>query len=128
MSLLGNILWFVFGGLWAFLGYCIGAIGMCITIIGIPMGIQAFKLGVASLAPFGKEVRAHPDADSPLRVLCNVLWIILFGWEIAIGHLTLALLLAITIIGIPFARQHLKLLPLSLLPFGRELVPAAGDA
>ena len=121
MSLIGNILWFIFGGLWSFLGYAIGGFFLCLTIVGIPFGMQAFKLGVATLTPFGKKLVASEHADSPLRVVFNVLWILLFGWEIALAHLSMALLCAITIIGIPFATQHIKLVPLSLLPFGRDL-------
>lgn len=124
MTLLGNIVWFLFGGVWAAIGYILGGVGLCITIIGIPFGVQSFKLAVAVLAPFGKEVVPAPDANSPLRVLFNILWIILFGWEIALTHLLLALLLGITIIGIPFAVQNIKLIPLALLPFGRDLVEA----
>lgn len=122
MSLLGNIVWLVFGGFFAFLGYMVAGIGLCLTIIGIPFGIQTFKQGFAMLAPFGKEIVESPDANSPLRVIFNIIWIILFGWEMALAHLFFALVLGITIIGIPFAVQHLKLIPLALVPFGRELV------
>ena len=121
MSLLGNIIWLIFGGFLAGLGYIIGGIGLCLTIVGIPFGIQSMKLGVATFVPFGKELVEHPDANSPLRLIFNALWIIFFGWEIALAHLLHALILAITIIGIPFAKQHIKLLPMSLLPLGREL-------
>ena len=110
MSLLGNIVWFVFGGLWSFLGYTIGAILMCLTIIGIPFGVQAFKLGVASLAPFGKDIVEGRHTNSPLRLVFNVLWLVLCGWEIALAHLALASVLAITVVGLPFAYQHLKLI------------------
>ena len=122
MSLLGNIVWFVFGGFLSFLLYLLGGLVLCLTLVGIPFGLQSIKLGVAVLAPFGKEVREAPDANSPLRVIFNVAWLILFGWEIALAHLFWALILAVTIIGAPFALQHLKLVPLSLLPFGRDLV------
>ena len=121
MSLLGNILWLIFGGLIAGLGYIVGGILTCITIVGIPFGIQAMKIGVATFAPFGKQIVELPEANSPLRLILNVIWLVLFGWEIALAHATSALILAITIIGIPFALQHLKLIPLALLPFGRTL-------
>jgi uncharacterized membrane protein YccF (DUF307 family) len=121
MSLLGNILWLIFGGLVAGLGYIVGGLLTCITIVGIPLGIQAMKIGVATFAPFGKQVVELPEANSPLRLILNVIWLVLFGWEIALAHATSALILAITIIGIPFALQHLKLIPLALLPFGRTL-------
>ncbi len=121
MSLLGNILWLIFGGFLTGLGYIIGGIGLCLTIVGIPFGIQAMKLGVATFAPFGKEVVEEPNANSVLRVILNIIWIIFFGWEIAVAHLVSAAVLAITIIGIPFALQHIKLIPMALLPLGRSL-------
>ena len=120
MSLLGNIIWLIFGGLLSGLGYILGGIVFCLTIVGIPFGIQSIKLGIATFAPFGKEVKEVQHANSILRVLFNVLWIVFFGWEIAILHLVHAGILAITIVGIPFAVQHVKLVPLSLMPFGRE--------
>jgi uncharacterized membrane protein YccF (DUF307 family) len=121
MSLLGNILWLIFGGLISGLGYIAGGLLTCLTIIGIPFGVQAMKIGVATLTPFGKEIVELPDANRPLRIILNVLWAIFIGWEIALAHALSALVLAITIIGIPFAMQHLKLVPLALLPFGRAL-------
>ena len=122
MSLLGNLLWLVFGGLIAGLGYVLGGIALCLTIIGIPFGLQSIKLGFAVFAPFGKDVVELNNANGPLNVVFNVIWIVLFGWPIAMAHLTSALVCAVTIIGIPFSVQHLKLIPLSLLPFGRDLV------
>ena len=121
MSLIGNIIWLIFGGLIAGLMYILGGLLLCITIVGIPFGMQSIKLGFATFAPFGKEIVDGPHANSPLRVVFNVIWILLFGWEIAIAHLVSALILGITVIGIPFALQHIKLIPLSLLPFGRDL-------
>lgn len=121
MSLIGNIIWLVFGGLLSGLGYIIGGIGLCLTIVGIPFGIQSMKLGVATFAPFGKELVETDNANSVLRVVLNILWAILFGWEIALVHLVHAGILAITIIGIPFAVQHIKLIPMALLPLGRAL-------
>lgn len=129
MSLLGNIIWLIFGGLLAGLGYIVGGLLLCLTIVGIPFGVQSIKIGWATFAPFGKEIVELPEANSPLRLIFNVIWLILFGWEIALAHAGSALLLAITIIGIPFALQHLKLIPLALLPFGRDLrsVPKAAE-
>jgi uncharacterized membrane protein YccF (DUF307 family) len=121
MSLLGNILWLIFGGLIAGLGYILGGLLTCITIIGIPFGVQAMKIGVATFAPFGKKIVELPDANSALRLVLNVIWLVVVGWEIALAHAVSALVLAITIIGIPFAMQHLKLIPLALLSFGRTL-------
>jgi uncharacterized membrane protein YccF (DUF307 family) len=120
MSLLGNIIWLLFGGFVSGLGYIVGGLGICLTIIGIPFGLQAIKLGIATLTPFGKKVVELDNADSPLRLIFNVIWIVLFGWEIALLHLVHGLILAITIIGLPFAKQHFKLLIMALLPFGRD--------
>ena len=122
MSTFGNVIWLIFGGLIAALGYIFGGLVLCLTVIGIPFGVQSMKIGVATLAPFGKEVVEMQQANSTLRILFNLLWLILFGWEIALAHLISALILAITVLGIPFAKQHVKLIPLSLFPFGRTLV------
>ncbi len=94
---------------------------MCLTIIGIPFGIQSIKLGVATMTPFGKELSSDPDATGCLYIIFNILWLVLFGWEIAMIHLTSAAILAVTIVGIPFALQHIKLIPMSLFPFGMHL-------
>jgi uncharacterized membrane protein YccF (DUF307 family) len=134
MSLLGNIIWLIFGGFFAGLGYIFGGLVLCLTIIGIPFGVQSIKLGIATFTPFGKEVVEGDHANSPLRVIFNLVWLIFFGWEIALAHLVSALVLTITIIGIPFAKQHIKLIPLALIPFGRSLersvetAPAMGAA
>lgn len=125
MSLIGNIIWLIFGGLVAGLGYIVGGLGICLTIIGIPFGLQAIKIGFASLTPFGREIVVSEKADSPLRVIFDVIWIVLFGWEIALAHLISGAILAITIIGLPFAKQHFKLMIVALFPFGRDLKPIA---
>lgn len=121
MSCLGNLIWLIFGGFVAGMGYIIGGLLLCLTIVGIPFGIQAIKLGQATLAPFGKEIVEAERPDRPLRVVFDLIWLVLFGWEIALAHLVSALILTLTIIGIPFAKQHLKLVPVALLPFSREL-------
>ena len=123
MSLIGNILWiFLGGGLFLFFGYLIGGFFLCLTIVGIPFGIQKFKLAVLSLAPFGKEVRDTKRSAGCLAILLNIIWLIFGGIFIALTHVVFAFLCAITIIGIPFAMQHMKLVSLSLTPFGKELV------
>ncbi len=121
MSVLGNIIWLIFGGFFTGLGYIIGGLALCLTIVGIPFGLQSIKLGAATMTPFGMEIVPSEDGGGALRPLFNIIWLVLFGWEIAVGHLVSAVVLGITIIGLPFARQHLKLLPLALFPFGREL-------
>ena len=121
MSLLGNLIWLIFGGLITGLGYILGGIALCLTLIGIPFGLQSIKLGVATFAPFGKEVVPAEEATSILGIIFNVIWLVLFGWGIAIAHLASAAMLAVTIIGIPFALQHIKLIPVALFPFGYDL-------
>jgi len=121
MSFIGNIIWLIFGGFLTGLGYILGGLLLCLTIIGIPFGLQSIKLGVATFTPFGKAVVETEDAWSGLNLIFNLIWVVLFGWEIAIAHLAHALILAITIIGIPFAKQHIKLVPVALIPFGRTL-------
>ncbi|MEZ4713975.1 MAG: YccF domain-containing protein [Caldilineaceae bacterium] len=121
MSCLGNIIWLIFGGLLAGLGYILGGALLCITIIGIPFGLQSIRLGVATLAPFGKQVVEESSGAGLLKLIFDLIWIFLFGWEIAVAHLIGALILAITIIGIPFAKQHLKLVPVALFPFRYQL-------
>ena len=79
------------------------------------------EIGLATLAPFGKEVVELPEANSTLRIVFNVIWIVLFGWEMVVGHLIFAVVLALTVVGIPFAKQHIKLIPIALVPFGRDL-------
>ncbi len=120
MSVLGNLIWLIFGGFLAGMGYILGGLLLCLTIVGIPFGLQTIKIGMATFTPFGKEVRELEKANSAGRVIFNMIWIVLFGWEIALAHLIHGIILAITIIGLPFAKQHFKLIPLALLPFGRE--------
>ena len=121
MSFFGNIIWMIFGGFISGMGYIIGGSLICLTIVGIPVGVQAIKLGFGTMVPFGKEITATDKAAEPGSVILNILWAVLFGWEVALSHLVHGLILYITIIGIPFANQHFKLIPLALAPFGREL-------
>ena len=121
MSLPLNILWFVLGGFIIFFAYLLGAIVLCITIIGIPFGIQCFKLSLLGAAPFGKEIREKEPPGGAIAVIMNVIWILLPGLELALFHLFMALIFALTIIGLPFAAQHLKLTRLALVPFGFQV-------
>jgi uncharacterized membrane protein YccF (DUF307 family) len=121
MNILLNIFWLVFGGFIIVLLYLLGGVILCLTIIGIPFGIQCFKLAGLALAPFGREIRERQPPSGALAVIMNIIWIILPGLELALTHLMLALLLAITIIGLPLAAQHLKMTRLALLPFGYEV-------
>jgi uncharacterized membrane protein YccF (DUF307 family) len=126
LSLLGNIAFFIFGGFAIFLGYVLGGLLLCLTIIGIPFGIQCFKLAAGVLAPFGQEVREKDPPGGAVALIMNIIWIILPGLELAVMHLVLAVFFALTIVGIPLASQHLKLLPMALLPFGREMRETGG--
>jgi uncharacterized membrane protein YccF (DUF307 family) len=124
MSVLLNILWFILGGFLISLAYILGGILLCLTIIGIPFGIQCFKLSILGIAPFGQEIRETEPPGGCIAVVMNVIWIILPGLELALIHLFLAAFFAITIIGLPFAAQHLKLTRLAILPFGFRVVEA----
>jgi len=121
MRLLGNIIWFVFGGVFIFFEYLWGGLILCLTIVGIPWGLQAFKLGIAHLAPFGKHVVPTGGSIPVISFLLNVVWIILAGFWIAVTHLLFGILFCITIIGIPFGLQHFKLMRLGFYPFGYDL-------
>jgi uncharacterized membrane protein YccF (DUF307 family) len=121
MNLLLNIIWLILGGFIVVIAYLLGGILLCITIIGIPFGIQCFKLAGLALAPFGREIREKEPPSGALAVIMNVIWIILPGLELAVFHLLMALLLALTIIGLPLAAQHLKMTRLALIPFGFEV-------
>lgn len=121
MSTLGNILWLIFGGFIAGLGYIVGGLVLCVTIIGIPFGLQSIRLGIATMAPFGKTVVTTGGNASTLTLFFDILWLFIAGWAIALAHIAHAVALAITIIGIPFAVQHIKLVPVALFPFSHEL-------
>ena len=121
MNLLGNLIWLLFGGLLAALGYVIGGFVLCLTIIGIPWGLQCFKIASVVLWPFGKQIVPSKGGSGCLSLFCNIVWLICGGWYTALIHLVFAVILFITIIGIPFARQHLKLMELSLMPFGKNV-------
>lgn len=119
MNLLGNIIWFLFGGLFAGLCWCLVGIFWCITIIGIPLGMQCFKFAVLSLFPFGKDIEYGGGVGS---LLMNVLWWLLGGLELALVHVVFGLILCCTIIGIPFGMQHFKLAKLAILPVGATII------
>ena len=122
MSLLMNILWLVLGGLVTAVEYIVASVGMMVTIIGIPFGIQTLKIGILALCPFGKSVESAPQSGGCLSIIMNILWILIGGIWISLSHLMFGILLCITIIGIPFAKQHFKLAGLALAPFGKTIV------
>jgi len=120
MSTLGNIIWIIFGGLFGALVWTLAGVLWCLTIIGIPIGKQCFKMAKLQLAPFGRRVVATDNGT--ISFLANILWLIFGGLELAIANLVSALIFAVTIVGIPFAMQSLKLAKLSLMPFGKEVI------
>jgi len=131
VSLFLNILWIVLGGFWMAVGWMIAAVLMAITIIGIPWARAAMTIAGYTLFPFGQRAvsreLAYGRADigtGPLGVIGNIIWCIRAGWWLALGHLGTALLMAITIIGLPFAWAHLKLAGIALWPIGKTIVPA----
>jgi uncharacterized membrane protein YccF (DUF307 family) len=131
ISFLLNLLWIVFGGLWMAVGWVVAGVIMAITIIGLPWTRAAFSIASYTLLPFGQKAvsRAeysgrHDIGTGPLGVLGNVLWLVLAGWWLALAHLVIAIMLAITIVGIPFAWAHVKLAGLALWPIGKMIVPA----
>lgn len=119
MSGIGNLLWIVFGGgIFLFFEYLFAGLILCLTIIGIPFGVQCIKLSLLALVPFGKEIVHTKSGSGCLSIVMNILWIVFGGIPISLTHLVFGILCAVTIIGIPFAKQHMKLAALSLTPFG----------
>ena len=130
-SLLLNLLWIVFGGLWMALAWLVAAIIMAITIVGLPWARAAFTMARYTLLPFGQRAVSRAEytgredlGTGPLGTLGNIIWFVFAGWWLALGHLLFAVGLAITIIGLPFAWAHLKLAGLALWPIGKMIVPA----
>jgi len=122
MNILGNLIWLIFGGIIIAIEYFIGSLILIITIIGIPFGLQTLKMASLSIWPFGRTSRVQSRASGCLYILMNVLWLLCGGIWIAATHALFGILLCITIIGIPFGRQHFKLTEVALNPFGRDIV------
>jgi len=129
-SLVLNVLWILFGGLWMAAGWVIAAVLMAITIIGLPWARAAINIAWYTLLPFGQKAVSRAEysgreniGTGPLGVLGNIVWFVLAGWWLALGHLITAVMLAFTIVGLPFAWAHLKLAGIALWPIGREIVP-----
>jgi uncharacterized membrane protein YccF (DUF307 family) len=132
LSLLLNVLWIVLGGLWMAVGWGVAAVIMAITIIGLPWSRAAFNIAVYTLLPFGQKAVSRSEytgvrdvGTGPLGDIGNIVWLVLAGWWLALGHLVFALGFAITIIGIPFAWAHLKLAGIALWPIGKMIVPTS---
>jgi len=122
MNLFGNIIWLIFGGLMAALGYFLGGIVLCVTVIGVPWGLQCFKLAGFVLWPFGKKVITDSDTMGCLNIFFNLIWILCGGLYTAIVHIVMGAVLCLTIIGIPWGKQHFKLVEISLMPFGKKII------
>jgi uncharacterized membrane protein YccF (DUF307 family) len=118
-----NIIWLVLAGFWMAAGYVLAGIICCVLIITIPFGIASFRVAAYALWPFGKRVVRRADAGTGSAV-GNLVWLVFAGWWLALGHLFTGLALCVTIIGIPFGIANFKLIPISLLPLGREIVDA----
>lgn len=114
MRFVANVIWFILGGIWLGLSWVLLGLFLCITIIGIPLGKQCFKAAALTFAPFGKRVTVHFGRHP----IANLLWVILFGWEMALGYLLSGIFCCVTIIGIPLGLQAFKMTKLALLPFG----------
>ena len=123
MRTLLNLIWLVLCGIWLAIAYSIAGLICCVLIITIPFGLAAFRMANFALWPFGRRLVRRTDAGAP-SAIGNVIWLVVAGWWLAIGHIVTAVALAITIIGIPLAIANLKLVPVSLLPLGRVIVPA----
>lgn len=122
MKVLGNIVWLLFGGLVTAIEYVLSSLAMMVTIIGIPFGLQSIKLAMLCLWPFGSRVVRKENRVGCLSTLMNVIWFFVGGIWIALTHVGFGVLLYITILGIPFGKQHFKMAHLALTPFGREIV------
>ena len=123
MKFLGNIIWLIFGGFAIAMEYFVSSIALMLTIVGIPFGLQTMKLGVLALWPFGSTVVRTEMAGGCLSTFMNLIWVIFFGIWIALTHLLFGILLSITIIGLPWGKQHFKLMGIALTPFGRTIEP-----
>jgi uncharacterized membrane protein YccF (DUF307 family) len=116
-----NLVWLVLAGVWMALGYVVAGVICCVLIITIPWGIASFRIALFALWPFGSRIERRGDAGLG-STLGNIVWFVVAGWWLAIGHVVTALALAVTIVGLPFAWANLKLIPVSLTPLGRRIV------
>ncbi|MCG7593201.1 YccF domain-containing protein [Mycobacterium sp. C3-094] len=127
MRLILNVIWLIFGGLWLALGYLLAALICFVLIITIPFGFAALRIAVYALWPFGRTIVDKPGVR-PGALIGNIIWLLVAGIWLAIGHVLTAIAMAITIVGIPLALANLKLIPVSLMPLGKEIVPVDGHA
>jgi uncharacterized membrane protein YccF (DUF307 family) len=116
-----NVVWLVLAGFWMALGYILAGLICCVLIVTIPFGIASFRIAAYVLWPFGREVVLRPDAGAA-SAIGNVIWFVVAGWWLALGHLLTSIPLFVSIVGIPFGWANVKLIPVSLMPLGREIV------
>ncbi len=122
MRLILNVIWLLFGGLWMAAGYFLAALVSFLLIVTIPFGFASLRIASYALWPFGRTIVEKPSAGTG-TLIGNVIWVLLFGLWLAIGHVVSAAAMAITIVGIPLALANLKLIPISLMPLGKQIVP-----
>ena len=122
MKLIGNIIWWIFGGLATAIEYFVASVAMMVTIVGIPFGLQTLKIGMMTLMPFNSTIKDKPKSNGFVSLLMNIIWFFVGGIWITLTHILFGILLTITIVGIPFAKQHFKLAAISMSPFGKEVV------
>ncbi|WP_017596106.1 YccF domain-containing protein [Nocardiopsis potens] len=116
-----NVIWLVVAGFWLAVGYVVAGLICCVLIVTIPFGVASFRMANYALWPFGRTIAKQPGAGAP-STIGNVIWLIVAGWWLALGHIATAIGLAVTIIGIPMAWASLKMIPVALAPFGNEIV------
>ena len=121
MRVILNLLWLVLSGIWLFLGYLVAGVLCCITIVGIPFGVASFRIGAYALWPFGRDLVRRRSAGAP-SAIGNVLWFVLAGWWVALGHAITGLLLCLTVIGLPLGGANFKMMAVALMPLGQEIV------
>lgn len=127
MRLILNVIWLVFGGLWLAVGYFVAALVCFLLIITIPFGFASLRIAAYALWPFGRTIVDKPTAGTG-ALIGNIIWVLLFGIWLAIGHVVSALAMAITVVGIPLALANLKLIPVSLMPLGKQIVPVSAPS
>lgn len=125
MNAILNVIWLVLGGIWLALGYFLAGVICCLLIVTIPFGIASFRVGAYALWPFGRTVIDRGGRTYFMSTLGNIIWLVVAGVWIAIGHVVTAVAQAITIIGIPLAIANIKMIPVSLMPLGKEIVPTS---
>lgn len=119
MRFIGNLIWLLFGGILSAFMWMVSGVVLCITVVGIPFGVQCFKIASFVLWPFGRQIQLGHFGVGGL--LMNIIWLVLFGWEMAITHLVIGVVFCVTVVGIPFGIQHFKLAQLGLIPFGARI-------